>query len=68
MPRRRPATLDDAKTFNVFGMLQIDMEALEARLVLGSSLEIEESEFKDPGPDYSALLLDGARIGYWRGY
>ena len=68
MAKRRPATLDDAKTFSAFGMLQINMEALEARLASGSSLEIEESEFKDPGPDYSALLLDGARIGYWRGY
>ena len=68
MAKRRSASLDDAKTFNDFGMLQIDLETLKALLDSGSLLEIEDSDFKDPGPDYSALFLNGKRIGYWPGY
>ena len=68
MAKRRNASLEDAKMFNAFGMLQIDLETLKAHLDSGSLLELEDSEFNDLSPDYSALFLDGKRVGYWLGY
>ena len=68
MPCRKDATLHDAEMFNSFHMLRIDIEELKRSLVQGSRLELEESEFEDPGPDYVALFLDGKRVGYWPGY
>jgi len=44
------------------------LEELEAALKKGASLELEESSFSDPGPDYCKVRLDGVEILHRDGY
>jgi hypothetical protein len=67
MATKREVSVDEGT--GCFGMkLQMSKEDIQRAVDDGAKLELEESEFSDPGDDYSALLLDGKRVGYCAGY
>jgi len=70
MSTRRKAILKDLYSFHTFNHLNTDItvRTVETAVDQGARLEVEESQFKDPREDYTALLLNGERIGYWPGY
>lgn len=68
MAIRRKADIVDVARFERAGMLRISMSEAADRIGQGERLEIEESQFSDPGEDYSALYLNDEQIGFWRGY
>lgn len=41
---------------------------VETAVEKGATLVLVESLFSDPGPDYSALELDGREVARWPGY
>lgn len=66
--RRRKATMNDLENFKMFQ--RIDEEsAKKAKAALESGeLELEESSFNDPGPDYTALYVGQRQLAFWPGY
>ena len=70
MASKLKATIRDAKDFADFGYLQAPMTLSEVKDQLDNDgiLQIETSDFTDPGGDYTALYLNDVRIGYWPGY
>jgi hypothetical protein len=68
MAVKRDGTLKQLEEFDRFGKLAIPLDQAKARVENGEKLIYEASEFKDSGPDYTALWLGDRRIGYWEGY
>lgn len=77
MAQRREVSLEEGT--NSFGMkLSVPKDEIAAALKDGGKLVMEESEFSDPGDDYSALYLfrapaddtscGGERVGFCAGY
>jgi len=68
MPMTKKASVSDLRDFDRAGKLSgKSMAEIEAAMEAGALLEYEASVFADPA-DYTALLLDGERVGYWPGY
>ena len=69
MANIRPLPYEEfLRVFMLKRYLQKPLEEVKAAVDGGSRLEMEESGFKDPGPDYCAVLLDGQRIAVIPGY
>jgi hypothetical protein len=68
MPRRREATKADVEQFNAFRKTRLTVEQFEESKRRGDKVEFEESLFSDPGDDYTALYVNGTRVGHWSGY
>ena len=67
MPTRRAATQEDIGRFKNDLLVSED----ELRQLLDEPeavVQVEESSFSDPGPDYTALTINGRQVGYRRGY
>ena len=77
MPKERKATTEDLEQFQRFSMLRAPLKEILKEVAAGGKLTVIESEFNDPGDDYSALELTRKvgkgfgkreRIGFWPGY
>lgn len=68
MPKRSTATKGNLAAFVSHDKLLISKEDILKRMDAGEMLVYEESGFKDPGKDWTALYLNGERVGYWEGY
>jgi len=68
MATRQPGTIEQVRDFDRAGKLSIPVALVEGALDSGETLEYEASEFKDSGPDFTALYLGDRRVGYWEGY
>jgi len=68
MSFRKPLSIDELRMFTNFGHLSMSVEDVEQRVKAGATLEIESSEFRDSGSDWSRALLDNVVIGRMEGY
>lgn len=70
MATRRAATVKDIEMFDRFSILKEHNSKKKLLDCLKSDkrVELEESQFGDPGEDYSALLVSGKRVAYFPGY
>jgi len=68
--RRRKATQGDLEMFSFMGRFSTtpEREAKARKALEEGTLEFEESGFKDPGEDYTALVANGERLATWGGY
>lgn len=68
MAVRKIATMTEVHGFDEAGKLKITPKEISERVGRGERLEYEESQFSDPGPDYTALYFGQDQVGYWEGY
>ena len=68
MAIKRPGKPQDVESFAKAGKLKISKSEIERRIAAGETLYREESQFNDPGDDWTALYLGTEQIGYWSGY
>ncbi len=68
MPHRRIATERDIENFRAFGKTRLTVEEFKKSKLRGDVVEVEESAFNDPGCDYTAIVINGKRVGFWPGY
>ena len=68
MPRYRNIRLSEAKAYATFAGSKLDFDAIAREVEAGKTLELVESSFKDPGPDYTEIRLDGKVLVHVAGY
>lgn len=79
MATRRLITLDEVEKMLVFKGISLSSASLEdepklsigeieKRMLDGEVLVVEESGFKDPGPDYTKVFLGAQEILHIEGY
>ena len=66
MPYTRPYTEADL-AMDIFSTDEQKIQ-LAAALEAGKELQLVTSSFKDPGPDYCAVLIEGVEIVRVKGY
>lgn len=68
MSTKRAFKVEELSNEFVERFLHTRKEEIAEAVANGGVLEIEESSFSDPGPDFSRILLDGKEVGYIPGY